>query len=97
MQTAKRLWNQIRNQGSILRIRHAGQVTPWLIQQDINIFMALKLWIDELAFDLDVVALRISFGAQFGDDLPIHANLTVDHQLFSVTPGSNAGSGDEFL
>src|SRR5258708_364214 len=59
--------------------------------------MALKLWIDELAFDLNVIALRISLGSEFSDHLPIHAHLTVDHQLFSVTPGRDTGSGDEFL
>jgi hypothetical protein len=59
--------------------------------------MALKLWVDELTFDLDVITLRISLGAEFGDHLTIHAHLTVDHQLLGMTARGDAGSGDEFL
>ena len=52
---------------------------------------------DETSGGFDFVRGRVSLGAEFGDHFAVYADLAGKNELFGVTPGGDACSGDDFL
>jgi hypothetical protein len=86
--------DQAHYRGAAFRIRNGGYVALWLVHQQIDVaFRAMQ----ELAIHFDVVAIKISLGAEFGDDLAIHGDAALRDQLFGFAARSYACGGDDFL
>ena len=52
---------------------------------------------DQLPVHLDVIALRIGFGAQLRDDLSVDRDPALLDQQFRLAPRSQTGGRDNFL
>jgi hypothetical protein len=86
--------DQFHDRGSAFRIRNGGYVALWLVHQQISVaFRAVQ----QLAIHFDVVAIKISLGAEFSDDLAIHGYAALRDQLFRFAARSYACGGDDFL
>ena len=85
---------KIAQRAPAFRVRQRGNHFRRFVHQQINMrFRNLS----DAAGRLDAVAFRIGFGAQFGDDNSVDADLSAADQVFRVAPRRNSGAGDDFL
>ena len=53
--------------------------------------------VEQLPVHSDVVGFRVSLGAKFCDECPIHLHASGRDQFFCLAPRSDARGGDYFL
>jgi hypothetical protein len=97
MHTSERRRQQFRHERTSFGIGHARQVTARFVEKHVNLVARLELRVDELAVDLDVVALGIRFAAKLFDDGAVNRHTTGDDEFFGVPARGDACRGNEFL
>jgi hypothetical protein len=65
-----------------------------LVEEEINVAF---IGIDGTTSSFDFVFGGICFGAEFGDNFAVDADLAGEDELFGVSTGGDAGTGDDFL
>jgi len=53
--------------------------------------------VDELAVDPDVIAMGVSFAAEFGDDLAVDLHAALGDEFFGVATAGDPGLGKNLL
>jgi len=76
------------------RIGECGDDFGGLVEEEVDVAL---IGIDGAASGFDFVLGGIGLGAKFGDDFAVDADLAGEDELFGVTAGRDAGSGDDFL
>ena len=75
-------------------IGESGDDFRWFVEKEIY---TARRRIDGTPRGFNLVYSRVGFCTEFGDRFAVDTNLARDNELFGVTPGGNAGSGDNFL
>src|SRR5437016_14123419 len=71
-----------------------GDIALGLVHQQIHVtFDAMQ----QFPIHANVIALEISLGAEFGDDLSIHRNRTAGDKLLRRAAGRDPSSSNDFL
>jgi hypothetical protein len=76
------------------RISHGGHNFRRLVQHYVN---AALVGFHRATSGFNAVDLSVSFRAELGDHLPVHAHLPAQDKLFGVPPRSNSRTGNNFL
>ena len=71
-----------------------GHIPAWFVQQQIAMTFGR---LDAAPVDADVIVREIGFGAQFGDDVAVHANTALLNHLFGLSARRHTGMGKNLL
>ena len=85
---------EIENRGRALRVAGGADHAVGLVERDVDKVLGLA---DQLAVDLDVVALRVGFGTEFDDGLAIDGDAAFEDERFGLAAGGDARGGEDFL
>lgn len=85
---------EIAKRAAALGIGEGGNDFGRFVEEEIDVIF---FRFDEAAGGFDLVFGGIGFGAEFGDDAAVDANLAGEDELFGVAARGDAGVGDYFL
>jgi hypothetical protein len=85
---------EIAQGATALGIGEGGDNFGRLVENEVDMIF---LGFDEAAGSFDLVGGGIGFGAEFGDDLAVDADLAGEDELLGVAARGDAGVGDDFL
>jgi hypothetical protein len=85
---------EIAKGSAALGVGEGGDDFGRFVEEEINVIF---FGFDEAAGGFDLVFGGIGFGAEFGDDAAVDANLAGEDELLGVAARGDAGVGDDFL
>ena len=88
--------NQVHDRRTILGVADRGDITLGLVEKQVDV-PPLSRSLQKLSVDANVVRLGIGLAPQLGDYSPVYLHVAGGDQLLRLSPGSNAGCGDDFL
>ena len=86
--------DQISHARALLRIAHGGEVAGRLVEHQVHGALVER---DGHAVDLDVVAVGVDLGAQFGRDLAVNSHAAGGHQVLRPAAARNARTRQKAL
>jgi hypothetical protein len=71
-----------------------GHGVPGFVEREVELVFGRS---EEASIDFDVILIEIGLAAELRDDIAVDRDAAFEHDLLSLTPGSDAGLREDLL